>query len=142
MAASLLEVFVRGLVIRWCEEALEDPELKFFDVESRLEAQRRLGFKQLVTHLVDAGLFSSADADEAVNLYEEVRIPVHHGLAARLTGADKTIFETSLQWAVRGSSSVQARDLETFVEREAVALVERIVGVLERNSLFFLGSTT
>jgi hypothetical protein len=132
IASALLEIYVRGLVVRYTEIAQTNWSRKV-DAEIELEAMRNMNFQRLIDHLVQASLFAVEDSELAKTIYKDVRIPTHHGLPARLLGIGKEDFFTSAMTLGLGTSAVTMREFETFVEEEALNVLRDITGILERN---------
>lgn len=129
VAASLLELVVRGIAIERLGQATQEP----IDWEHRLEEMRHLGFKKLVDHLVEADLFAEDDGNAAKKFYDAVRIPVHHGLPGRYVAVHDEII-AAMKPLLGFSMPTSSRDLEDVIERFAVSQIESVVGIIERNS--------
>ncbi|WP_156015494.1 hypothetical protein [Thioalkalivibrio sp. ARh3] len=132
IASALIEVYVRGLVVRYSEEAQKKWSRKV-EAEQELESMRKLSFGKLLDHLVGVGLFLAKDSQQAKTIYRDIRIPTHHGLPSRLLGRDKGDSLFSIMTLCGLSSSVSMSDFESFVEEEALTVVNNIVSIIERN---------
>lgn len=86
----------------------------------------------MVDVLVDCGLFHSEDGLTAKQFYTRVRIPVQHGLPARLVE-----YHDEERWLVQGlfdhRMPVGSHAVEEIVEDNALRHVEQVVGIIERN---------
>jgi len=134
VASALLEVYIRGLVVRYSEQAQATYARKI-EAELELEEMRGEGFNKLIAHLVDAGLFDTDDAETAKKIYREVRIPAHHGLPSRLLGRTKSDPFRSI-WGLLGlGTEVSMQEFEEFVENEALPIIGTIVNIIERNQV-------
>jgi len=133
IASSLLEIFVREIVIERASEAYSDSQKLVGTLQKKLEEKRNVGFKQLVTELANSEVMSTEDAEIATKFYDDVRIPIHHGLPARFvrnTGSYQSFMESILGY----THQVNHRDFEEVIEENALALVDIAVGIIERNS--------
>lgn len=134
VATALMELYIRGLVVRYSEEAQSNWSRKV-DAELELEQMRNKDFNRLLEHLVETNLFAEADAKIANKIYKEVRIPAHHGLPSRLLKRSKDEPFGSIMSLLRISSEVSMQEFEDFVEYEALQIIEDIVGLLGRNQV-------
>lgn len=123
--ASLLELAVRGLVIMHARRAAK-PHI---DLQGALEQKKHLDFHRLLEGLVEVELFEKEDAALARNFYKSVRIPVHHGLPARLVSKENPGWLDIRALVGRGD----ARPLEDVIEDRALDHIEVVIGILERN---------
>lgn len=132
VASALLEIFVRGLVIRYAEDAQFGWTRKV-EAEKELESMRNLSFSKLLDNLTQVELFIPADAVEAKSIYKDVRIPTHHGLPARLLGRDKDDPFSSIMSLLGKSSTISISEFESFIEHEAIPIINSIVSIIDRN---------
>lgn len=133
VASSLLEIVVREMVIERASEAVSESQKMKGSLQQELEEKRNVGFKQLVAELATAGLFSASDADLAKTFYDDVRIPVHHGLPARFVNNNEN-FKSFIDEIFGFAYPTGMRDFERVIESNALSLVETAVGIIERNS--------
>ena len=139
MAASLLEIVVREMVIEYATEAQSSEQRSNVNLQRELEKKKDIGFKKLVEELRCAGLFDSKDAHEARQFYDAVRIPIHHGLPLRFVEANTDqIRETKLigeifGWDMRDAPAGM-HDFEQAIEKRTLALIDTALGIIERNS--------
>jgi hypothetical protein len=126
VAASLLEITVREMVITYAQEALSG-NMKV-NLQKELEENRHLGFKTLVDKLTAVELFDSRDADLAKQFYNDIRIPIHHGLSQRFVSKHK-LFEKALV----GAYGISMHAFEDVIEEESLRLIETAIGIIERN---------
>jgi len=133
LATALMEIYIRGLIVKYTEKAQSGWARKV-SVEIELEEKRRESFSSLLNHLVKAELFNEDDASIANKLYKEVRIPTHHGLPSRLLGRNK---EDPLYELLKtiGGDTVSLSEFENFFEKEALVLLSEIIGILSRNQI-------
>lgn len=131
VAASLLEITVREMVIEHATEALPESNNKI-NLQKELEEKRHLGFKQLVEELKTAGLFDSKDAELAKQFYNDVRIPIHHGLPRRFVSKHNDILKF-FEEITGGTYQTTMHDFEGVIEEEALSLIETAIGIIERN---------
>lgn len=134
VSSALMEIYIRGLVIRYTEVAQSDWSRKV-NAELELEEMRKEDFNRLLEHLVRASLFVNTDAEIAKRIYKEVRIPMHHGLPSRLLGRTKDDPFGAIVSLVGRSGEVSMQVFENFVEHEALPIIDNIVGVLYRNQV-------
>lgn len=140
IASALLEIFVRGLVVKYAENAQQGWSRQV-EAEKELEEMRRLGFGKLLDHLVSVGLFYENDSERAKKIYNQVRIPAHHGLSSRLLGRDKDNPSSSIMALLGRTGTVSQSEFESFVETEALPVVEEIASILERNQVGAFSNT-
>ena len=78
-------------------------------------------------------MWSKADTELAKQFYDDVRIPIHHGLPARFV---KNIdnYELIMGELLGYTQQVTHRDFEEIIEKNALALIEIAVGLIERNT--------
>lgn len=133
LASSLLEIIVREMVIERASEAYSDSHKIKGSLQKELEEKRKVGFKQLVEELATAGLFSKSDSEMAKQFYDDVRIPIHHGLPARFVNNNEN-FRSILDEMFGFTFPTGMRDFEKVIESNALTLVETAVGIIERNS--------
>lgn len=133
VASSLLEIIVREMVIERASEAFSDSHKIKGSLQKELEEKRKVGFKKLVDELATAGLFSKSDAEMAKQFYDDVRIPIHHGLPARFVNNNEN-FKSFLDDIFGFTSPTDMQDFERIIESNALTLVETAVGIIERNS--------
>lgn len=135
IAAALLEIYVRGLVVHYAQVA-QAGFARQINPERELEGMRQKKFAVLVDDLVNSGLFNKEDAGKAKDIYKHIRIPSHHGLPSRLLKVEESDLEVGAIFPEMGSyvgSPITLREFEEYVEEEAIPVVEEIVGILERN---------
>ncbi len=129
VAASLLEIAIRGMIVERAQSASHGSA----DLEAALEARRDLGFSQLVGALCDAGLFDREDAKRAVKFYQEVRIPIHHGLPNRFVTFHGEEWVLDFRNLLRTLSSTSSHEFEEIIEVHAIEHVETVIDLLDRN---------
>lgn len=133
VASSLLEIVVREMVIERASETFSDIQKERGRLQQKLEEKRNISFKKLVSELATVGLFSESDADLAKTFYDNVRIPIHHGLPARFVGTKDN--SKSLIDVIFGfTTPTEMRNFEKVIENNALLLVETAIGIIERNS--------
>jgi hypothetical protein len=132
VASSFMELYVRGLVVHYAENAQRGWS-RPVEIERELDDMKATGFKQLVDHLADYGLFDPDAAEEAKAIYDNVRIPAHHGLPSRLIGRPDESLMVAIFGKVGRATPVSMTEFEDFIELEALPIIEKIVGVLERS---------
>lgn len=132
IASALIEIFVRGLVIRYAEDAQSGWSRKI-EAEKELESMRNLSFSKLLDNLTEVDLFCSKDAIEAKDIYKNIRIPTHHGLPARLLGRGKNDPFSSIMSLLGKSSTVSMSEFEDFIECEAIPIINNVVSIIENN---------
>jgi len=135
-SASLFEVIIREIVIERATEALSSQDRKSHNLEVELEEKRNLGFKKLVDELKEAGLFEATDAASAKEYYDNVRIPIQHGLSARFIEKHGDNFAKEFKASLDIYKKSNWRDIEEVIEDEdySLSLIETAIGIIERNS--------
>ena len=115
-SASLFEVIIREIVIERATEALSSQYRKSHNLEVELEEKRSLGFKKLVDELEESGLFDATDAASAKEYYDNVRIPIQHGLPARFIEKHGDNFAKEFKALLGISKKSSWRDFEEVIE--------------------------
>lgn len=126
VSSSLLELFVRDLVValRIQQRYSGDMGLRG-QVENDLEADRQLGFVQMVQELTDL-VITPADAKELERFYDSIRIPLSHGLIRRFTSDGTGWLEDLFADVARRSK------LEDAIESRAIGAIEFVVAIIAR----------
>jgi hypothetical protein len=132
VGSSLLELYVRALVVNYASRARLSETPKHKSLESALEENRKIGFGKLVDNLVLAGLFEKSDGESAKELYKNIRIPLLHGLPRRFVHQHQSSFAEDLA-LLFGREAISSSELEAIVEDHALEYLEDIVGIIERN---------
>ena len=132
VAASLMELYIRGLVVRYSEDAQRGWS-RPVETERELDNMKDKGFRHLVGKLVESGLFDSEAAARAKELYKTVRIPVHHGLPSRFFSGPAPSLMIGIFGTVEKAGPVSMKQFEDFIEEDALPTIEAIVGILESN---------
>ena len=130
VAASLLEIFVRETVVEQVSKTYPDSERVSGSFQEKLEQKRNVGFKQLVVELSNAGIISTTDAQIASQFYDDVRIPIHHGLPARFVN-NSNDYKSFLESLLGYTQQVVDRDFEEVIEDEALTLIETAITIIE-----------
>jgi hypothetical protein len=133
VAASLLEIFVREIVIERASEAYSESEKNVGSLQQQLEQMKNIGFKKLVDELFSSGMWSNSEAELAKQFYDEVRIPIHHGLPARFV---KNInnYQSVMGDLLGYTQQINHRDFEKVIEENALVLIDTALGIIERNT--------
>lgn len=129
VAASLLEIAIRGAIVERASSASAGAA----DLEAALEARRDLGFSQLVGALCDVGLFDGDDGKRAVKFYQEVRIPVHHGLPNRFVAFHGDEWMLDFRKLVQVGGVMSSHEFEEIIENRTLDHVETVIDLLDRN---------
>ncbi len=135
VAAALLEIYVRGLVVHYAQVA-QAGFLRKINPEKELEEMRQKNFAALIDDLANHSLFDKEDASKAKDIYRHIRIPSHHGLPSRLLKVEERERELKAIFPEMGSyvgSPITLHQFEEYVEEEAIPVIEEIIGILERN---------
>lgn len=86
---------------------------------------------ELLTHLVDVGLFDPSDKELAEAFYRHVRVPILHGLTGRFV---ENCLEPAEGLEALGISGAEGWTFEETIEDQAISLVEGLISILERNT--------
>lgn len=132
VASSLMELYVRGLVVRYSEDA-QRGWARPVETERELDNMKGKGFRNLVSELMESGLFDPDDAEKARDLYRTVRIPAHHGLPSRFFAGPAPSLMTAIFGTVEKAEPISMKQFEDLVEEEALPKIEAIVNILEHN---------
>lgn len=133
VGSSLLEIYVRALVVNHASMVRLTPARGRKSLEAILEEKRNLGFKVLIDSLVSVGLFDKEDGERAKNLYDNVRIPLLHGLPRRFVRKHQDPFAEELSQLFKGETAISSRELERIIEDHALEYLESVVGIIEKN---------
>ena len=132
VGSSLLELYVRALVVNHSSKARLSTASKQKSLEGTLEENRHIGFEELIDNLVSAGLFKKSDSKNAKALYKNIRIPLLHGLPRRFVRQHQNSFAEDFSLLL-GREAISSSELETIIEDHALEYLENIVGIIERN---------
>jgi hypothetical protein len=135
ISASLFEMIVREMVIEIATKALSIQDKKNRDLEIELEDKRHLGFKKLIDELKNSGFFNVTDSESAKEYYDNVRIPIQHGLSARFIEKHNGNFSKDTQRLLGMSPKYDWRDFEEVIEDYSLTLIETAIEIIERNSI-------
>lgn len=133
VAASLLEIFVREIVIEQASEAYSESEKNIGSLQEKLEQMKNIGFKKLVDELFSSGMWSRSDSELAKHFYDEVRIPIHHGLVARFV-KNNVKYQSVIGDLFGYPKQIDHRDFEEIIEESALKLIDTALGIIERNT--------
>ena len=89
---------------------------------------------KLIDELKEVGLFDATDSQSAKEYYDNVRIPIQHGLPARFIEKHGNNFSKEFKALLGISKKSKSRDLEKVIEDYSLKLIETAIGVIERNS--------
>lgn len=134
IASALLEIYIRGLIVRYSEKA-QTGWSHPVEVEKELEAMRELSFSKLLDTLVKVKLFLAEDSEKAKQIYRDYGIPLHHGLPTRLLNKSDDTLLFSIFGSLGLDNATTMTDFEAFVEETAVGLIDDILSILERNAV-------
>lgn len=129
VAASLLELAIRGVLVRRARDAVR----RGLDLEQVLEEKRSVSFYDLVRALTNAGFLDPSDAALAESFYREVRIPILHGLVRRFVTVQEEQWRPDFRALLRADDVTMCHEFEGVVEDRSLEHVEAVLGILERN---------
>ncbi|MBI3938978.1 MAG: hypothetical protein HY323_18550 [Betaproteobacteria bacterium] len=132
VGSSLLELYVRALVVNHSHTVRQSIAPRKKSLEGTLEDNRKVGFEELIDNLALVGLFEKADSESAKALYKNVRIPLLHGLSRRFVRQHQEPFAEDLALLL-GRETISSSELEAIIEDHALEYLENIVGIIERN---------
>jgi hypothetical protein len=132
VASSLLELYVRALVINHSSKGRISKPSKQKSLEGTLEENRKIGFGDLIDNLVLAGLFEKSDGESAKTIYKSIRIPLVHGLPRRFVRQHQGSFAEDFSMLL-GIEAIPSSELEAIIEDHALEYLENIIGIIERN---------
>lgn len=133
VAASLLEIFVREIIIERASEAYSESGKNIGSLQQKLEQMKNIGFKKLVDELNSSGMWSKSESEIAKQFYDEVRIPIHHGLPVRFVENIKN-YRSVIEDLLGYAKQVDHRDFEEVIEENALVLIDTALGIIERNT--------
>ena len=146
LAASLLELFVRDLLIfSVANKTGADTKQKTLsnldDLERYYEdaAEPQWSFAKIVDELQSQGVVSSSDAEDVKGYYKTIRIPIHHGLTRRfLRGHRVSSSESSSadmfdEFLLFGRI-LRAHALEERLEDKGTRLIKKVVAFVKKYS--------
>jgi hypothetical protein len=128
ISTSLLEVFIRSLVVKYCKEATA----KYIDLEKILEEDRSMSFSDLIYTLNGFGLFE--EPEKTIEIYNKVRIPLQHGLVERFVESHNINQEDNFNWReVFQIDYTSLHSLESVIEEESLNYIENIIDIILNN---------
>lgn len=132
VGSSLLELYVRALVVSHASRVRRStvPEKK--SLEGMLEENKHLRFEGLIDSLVSVGLFQKVDGKRAKDIYKRIRIPLLHGLPRRFVRQHQESFVEEFSLML-GGAVISSSELESIIEDYALAYLRNIIGIIERN---------
>lgn len=133
VGSSLLEIYVRALVVNHASIARLTSAHGRKSLEAILEEKRSLGFKALIDSLVSVGLFDNEDGERAKILYDNVRIPLLHGLPRRFVRKHQEPDAEEFSQLFKGEAAISSMELERIIEGHALEYLESVVGIVEKN---------
>lgn len=133
VASSLLEIFTRETIIERSSEAYTENYNKTGMLQRKLEQMRNIGFKKLIDELYNSGMWSKHETEIAKQFYDDVRIPIHHGLPARFVNNNKNS-QSFIDYFFGYTMHISHREFEEIIEENALALIDTALGIIERNT--------
>lgn len=133
LVCSLLELFVRDLLIySECQrnKGRLNSEKDFILRETDIENSKkpRWDFKPMIDKLSKENLIQDNDACEIKDFYDQVRIPIQHGLSQRFINIhDPSIIEIGQFLQTR---SLRFHDFERLIEDKSLHLIELAVAFM------------
>jgi hypothetical protein len=137
VGSSLLELYVRALVVSYTSTVRRSTVLGKKSLEGMLEENKKLGFGELIDSLVSVGLFKEGDGESAKALYKSIRIPLLHGLPRRFVRQHQESFAEDFS-LLRGGAAISSSELERIIEDHALEHLDNIIGTIERNRFLTL----
>lgn len=129
VSSVILELFLQSLIVEYSNKAKPKP---FLDISYKemLEENKGIGFKKMLDELCNVGLFDKKDAEDSKEFYDNIRIPIMHGLGHRFISknSDESVLLTSL-----GINFVGFHEFEKIIEDFSLIGVSFVIGVIERN---------
>lgn len=132
VGSSLLELYVRALVVSHASKVRRSTVSKKKSLEGMLEEKRDLSFAGLIDSLVSVGLFEKLDGKKAKAIYKYIRIPLLHGLPRRFVRQHQESFVEGFS-IMLGGAPISSSELESIIEDHALAYLRNIIGIIERN---------
>lgn len=132
VGTGLLEIFVREFVIERASEIYPEREKVVGALQANLEQMKNVSFKKLVEELSNSGIWVKSEAELAKQFYDDVRIPLQHGLPARFV-SNTTNYNSIMDELFGYTQQVRNRDIESSIEENALILIDIVIGLIERN---------
>lgn len=137
ITSSLLELVVREIEIHRISKQESYPDGTVINPQRELEKKRNLGFKAMINNLKGSDTLNADISKRAIEFYNSVRIPIHHGLVLRFveTYTDRSADE--LLGAIFGfdnidiDRSVGMHEFEETIEDQSLELIEAGIALIE-----------
>jgi hypothetical protein len=141
LVTAALELRARELLIQYAIVDAKPPARREVadQIQISIEENRGYLFYGILSALETLGLIGMAERCQLKQIYQEIRIPVHHGIVGRysrrqsLEDDDPVAAEIldALWAAYRGHHTTSETDMESIVENYAVEDLGRVVTGLE-----------
>jgi hypothetical protein len=141
LVTAALELRARELLIQYAIVDAKPPARREVadQIQISIEENRGYLFYGILSALETLGLIGMAERCQLKQIYQEIRIPVHHGIVGRysrrqsLEDDDPVAAEIldALWAAYRGHHTTSETDMESIVENHAVEDLGRVVTGLE-----------
>ncbi len=140
VAASLLELFVRDLLIQHRVRTKSQDSTDYrhsTDLHEKvLEENRQLTFGAIIRELQGQGVITVDDAEFARSFYKSVRIPLHHGLSRRYVRLQAGLSEEDiLDQALSLSRISRSHKIEEMIEDKALDQLESVMNFMASYSV-------
>lgn len=142
LAASLLEIFVRDLLIFNTAKQTNDSKKQILDeLEIYYEDStkpKQWFFSNIVDELQNQRIISDLDAKNVKAYYQDIRIPIHHGLTRRFLRGHKSQIMKSESFDISEmlflGRTLRGHSLEELLEQRGISLVMKVVVFMKKYS--------
>src|SRR5438876_6156431 len=141
LVTAALELRARELLIQYAIAAAEPPARREVadQIQISIEQNRVYLFCGILSALEERGLIDVDERCQLKRIYQEIRIPLHHGIVGRYSRRgsaddDDSVVDSVLDalWAgYRGHHTTSETDMESLVENYAVEDLGRVVTGVE-----------
>jgi hypothetical protein len=150
LVTAALELRARELLIQYAIAAAEPPARREVadQIQISIEQNRVYLFCGILSALEERGLIDVDERCQLKRIYQEIRIPLHHGIVGRYSRRgsaddDDSVVDSVLDalWAgYRGHHTTSETDMESLVENYAVEDLGRVVTGVELLTSKFIRS--
>jgi hypothetical protein len=142
LAASLLELYVRDLLIISTAKKTDDRKKQILDeLEIYYEDStnpKQWFFSNIVDELQNQKIISDLDAKNVKAYYQDIRIPIHHGLTRRFLRGSKSPIKKTESFDIDEmlflGRTLRGHSLEEQLEQRGISLVKKVVVFMKKYS--------
>ncbi len=135
LATATLELRAREILIQHTIAGLSDREGPAHHIEISVEEDRGYLFGGILVALETRGAISAEDHQKLKHIYQQIRIPLHHGIVGRYLRSHKEGGDEWILDALWGNRQVHLTtsetEMESVIERYGVDDLDHVISALE-----------